>query len=69
MADLSAKSRRKYAVIKPGPGEPASAAKFPIPDKGHASAALGRLGQAKGLSAQQKAKVRAKAISVLRGKS
>ena len=41
--------------------------RFPIPDAGHATAALGRINQ-RGLSPAQKAKVRAKAHAML-GKS
>lgn len=65
MAVLKAKARAKSAVIKQ-PGAPPSAQKFPIPDKAHAKAALGRINQAKPpLTAAQKAKVKAKANSVL----
>lgn len=61
MATLNAKQRKASATIKTG-GE----AKFPIPDKAHAKAALGRINQAKPpLTPAQKAKVRSKANRVL----
>lgn len=63
MAVLKAKARAKSAVIK-RPGKPASEQSYPIPDKAHARAALGRINQG-GLSPAQKAKVRAKAKAVL----
>jgi hypothetical protein len=68
MAVLKAKARAASAVIKQ-PGKPASEQKFPIPDKAHAKAALGRINQAKPpLSPAQKAKVRAAANAKLKGK-
>jgi len=66
MAVLKAKARAKSAVIPPKKGEPPSAAKFPIPDKGHARSALARIDQAKPpLTPAQKSKVRARAHAVL----
>lgn len=66
MAVLKAKARAKSAVIKVK-GAPPSEQKYPIPDKAHAKAALGRINQAKPpLSPAQKAKVRAKANAVLK---
>ena len=73
MAILNSKQRAKSAVIHvkkrtPG-GKIVTEHKFPINDKGHARAALARLGQAKPpLTATQKAKVRAKAYQVLKKK-
>jgi hypothetical protein len=64
MAVLKAKARAKSAVIKE-PGKPPSEQRYPIPDKAHAKAALGRINQGN-LSPAQKAKVRAKANSVLK---
>lgn len=65
MAVLKAKARAKSAVVKVK-GAPPSGQKFPIPDKAHAKAALARIDQAKPpLTPSQKAKVRAKAHSVL----
>lgn len=64
MAVLKAKARAKSAVIKK-PGAPPSEQRYPIPDKGHAKAALGRINQGN-LSPAQKAKVRAKANAVLK---
>lgn len=61
MAVLNAKQRKASATIKVD-GE----SKYPIPDAGHARAALARINQAKPpLTAAQKAKVRAKARRVL----
>lgn len=61
MARLKAAARKRSATVVVG-GKP----KFPIPDKGHARAALGRLNQAKPpLTPAQKAKVVAKADRVL----
>ena len=63
MGKLNAKQRKASATVVVG-GKP----KFPIPDPGHARAALGRINQAKPpLTAAQKAKVRAKAERVLKG--
>jgi hypothetical protein len=60
---LNAKQKARYATVESG-GE----GKFPIPDKGHARAALARIDQAKPpLTPAQKAKVRAKADSMLGG--
>jgi hypothetical protein len=68
MAVLKAKARAKSAVVKQ-PGKPASEQKFPIPDKAHAKAALGRINQAKPpLTPAEKAKVRAAANAKLHGK-
>lgn len=55
---LSSKERKASATIERDGG------KFPIPDKGHAKAALGRINQSD-LSDAEKAKVRAKAKKVL----
>lgn len=61
MAVLKAAARRRSATIVVN-----GKAKFPIPDKAHAKAALARLGQAKPpLTPAQKAKVRARAYRVL----
>ena len=68
MSVLTAAQRRKSALIKPKPGEPASDAKFPMPDASHARNALARLDQAKpALSMAQKAKAvrRAKKLGVV----
>ena len=42
--------------------------RFPMPDKAHARNALARLPQAKGLSAEEKAKIRRRAERILAGK-
>jgi hypothetical protein len=61
MGTLNAKQRKASATVVVG-GE----AKYPIPDKAHARAALGRINQAKPpLTPSQKAKVRAKARRML----
>lgn len=66
MGVLKAKARAKSAVVKVK-GAPPSGQKFPIPDKAHAKAALGRINQAKPpLTPAQKARVRAKAKAMLR---
>jgi hypothetical protein len=65
MGVLKAKARKKSAVIHQG-----GKAKYPIPDKAHAKAALARINQAKPpLTAAQKAKVRAAANAKLKGRS
>ncbi len=56
MAVLNQKQREASATIGKD--------RYPIPDKGHAKAALGRINQG-GLSPAQKAKVRAKAKAML----
>jgi hypothetical protein len=61
MGTLNAKQRKASATVTVG-----GQAKYPIPDKAHAKAALGRINQAKPpLTASQKAKVRAKAHRML----
>ncbi len=61
MGVYKAAQRKKLAVVKTGGKD-----KFPIGDKGHAKAALGRINQAEPpLTPGQKAKVRAKANKVL----
>ena len=61
MGVLTAKQRKASATIKVD-----GKSKYPIPDAGHARAALARIDQAKPpLTAAQKAKVRAKARRVL----
>ena len=57
-AKLSSSEHKAAATIKRDGG------KFPIPDKGHARAALGRINQSD-LSDEEKAKVRAKAKKML----
>ncbi len=65
MSVLKKKARESSATVRGPHGE----AKYPIPDKAHARAALGRINQAKPpLTPAQKAKVRAKARRVLGGK-
>lgn len=56
MAVLNQKQREQSATIGKD--------RYPIPDKAHAKAALGRINQG-GLSPEQKAKVRRKAYSML----
>ena len=61
MAVLNAKQRKRSATIVVD-GD----AKFPMPDKAHARAALARLDQARPpLTAAQKAKVKARAYRIL----
>ena len=58
---MSAADRKRLpAADFAGPGR-----SFPVNDKSHARAALSMLGRAKGLSAAQKAKVRARANAKL----
>lgn len=64
MGVLKAKARKASATVVVN-GKP----KFPIPDAGHARAALARLNQAKPpLTPAQKAKVRARAAKFLKSK-
>lgn len=68
MGVLGAKARAKSAVVKVR-GAPPSGQKFPIPDAGHAKAALARINQAvPPLTAAQKAAVKARAHAVLGAK-
>jgi len=61
MGVLNQKQRKASATVTVG-----GKAKFPIPDKGHAKSALGRLNQAKPpLTAAQKQKVKARAYRIL----
>lgn len=62
MAVLSTKQRDKSAVVHTKSGD----AKFPVPDKAHARAALARLNQAKpALTHEQKMAVIRRAHAVL----
>jgi hypothetical protein len=64
MARLTAQQRRNLpASTFAGPGR-----SFPIPDEGHARAALLDVGHAKGLSADEKANIRARARAKLGGR-
>jgi hypothetical protein len=58
MAVLSAKQRRKSQTLPGG--------RFPMPDAAHARNALARLNQAHGLSAENKAQIRRRALDMLR---
>jgi hypothetical protein len=61
MAVLNAKQRKRSATIVVD-----GQAKYPMPDKAHARAALARIDQARPpLTASQKAKVRARAARIL----
>ena len=62
-AKLNAAARRKSATIKPNKNHPSG--RFPMPDKKHARLALQMLPKAKGLSSDQKAKIRARANKML----
>jgi hypothetical protein len=59
MANLTPAQHQASATIAPSAGYPRG--RFPMPDKGHAKAALFDLPRAKGLSASQKAHIRAAA--------
>lgn len=59
MGVLNQQQREEYATIGKD--------RYPIPDKNHARAAIGRINQG-GLSPEQKQKVLAKAHEMLRGK-
>ncbi len=64
MARLTAKQRKALPKSTfAGPGR-----SFPIPDKNHARAALQDVGRAKGLSADEKAKIVARARAKLKSK-
>lgn len=63
---LTASARRKSATIAPSQGHPSG--RFPMPDKAHARLALQMLNRAKGLSPQQKAEIRQRALRMLAGK-
>jgi hypothetical protein len=64
MAVLKAKARKRSATIvqKTNGG---TRYRFPMPDKAHARSALARLGQAKGLTASDRKKIRARANKIL----
>lgn len=57
MAILDAEERKESETLPGG--------RFPMPDKNHARNALARLNQAKGLSSEEKSKVRARAERML----
>ena len=60
---LGAAARKKSATIKPSKGH--SSGRFPMPDKKHARLALQMLPKAKGLSSDDKTKIRARANKML----
>ena len=63
MAKLSAEQRKRLpAKVFAGPNR-----SFPIPDKNHARAALLLVNRAKGLTAAQKERIRARARRMLKG--
>ncbi|MEM3145434.1 MAG: hypothetical protein QW332_05555 [Thermoproteota archaeon] len=64
--------RKRTATIvehEKGPRGGETRYRFPIPDKAHARNALARLPVAKGLSSEERAKIRARAYQVLYGSS
>ena len=61
MAKLSAADRKRL----PGKDFAGPGRSFPVNDKSHARAALSMLGRAKGLSAGQKARIKARANAKL----
>ena len=69
MAALNADQHREYATITVKKKGKKPQGRFPIPpgDKNHARLALSMLGRAKGLSDEDKAKIRAKAERTLHG--
>lgn len=62
-AKLSPGARKRSATVAPSKGHPTG--RFPMPDKKHARLALQMLGRAKGLSADQKTKIRNRANKML----
>ena len=57
--------RKRTATIVQKNREGGQKYRFPMPDKAHARNALARLPQAKGLTSEQKAKIRARAERML----
>lgn len=68
---ISTAARKKYAtIIEKRKGKRKKVIKryrFPMPDKAHARNALARLPQAKGLSPEEKAKIKRRAYRILYG--
>jgi hypothetical protein len=60
---LGPAARKKSATVKPSKDYPTG--RFPMPDAKHARLALQMLPKAKGLSSDQKAKIRARANKML----
>jgi hypothetical protein len=60
--------RKRTATIVQKNREGGQKYRFPMPDKAHARNALARLPQAKGLTSEQKAKIRTKAERMLGNK-
>ena len=60
--------RKRTATIVQKNREGGQKYRFPMPDKAHARNALARLPQAKGLTSEQKAKIRARAERMLGNK-
>lgn len=59
--------KRSATIVEHGKGPRGGTTRyrFPMPDKAHARNALARLPQAKGLSAAEKARIRARAYRIL----
>jgi hypothetical protein len=66
MAIISRKLRKKTATIREKQ-DGTKRYRFPMPDKAHARNALARLPQAKGLTAQEKMKIKNRALRMLYG--
>ena len=66
MGKVSQKTRKKTATVVQGRGAKKQY-RFPMPDKEHARKALQMLPRAKGLSAEEKSKIRARANRKLYG--
>lgn len=70
MAILKAKARKRSATIiekKKGPKGGSTRYRFPMPDKSHARSALAMLPKAKGLSAEDRKKIKNRAYRMLYG--
>ena len=68
MAILKAAARKRSATVvqkKKGPGGGSTRYRFPMPDKAHARNALARLPQAKGLSREERKKIKNRANRIL----
>ena len=70
MAVLKAKARKRSATIiekKKGPKGGSTRYRFPMPDKSHARSALAMLPKAKGLSTEDRKKIKNRAYKMLYG--
>lgn len=68
MGKIDAETRKRSATIVQKKRKKGQKYRFPMPDDEHARLALQMMGKAKGLSAEDKAKIRRRAVAMLGNK-